>query len=338
MKPSSKHHILLIITLLLHIYLVGQTTQEVARVSITVSDLEQSVRFYEEVLTFKKVGEYELNNSITQPLFGVNNPATVAILQLGDERIELLQFKNNSDKRLIPSDSKSNDLWFQHIAIVVSSMEKAYERLRQYKVQHVSTAPQTLPAYLPAASGISAFYFRDPDGHNLEIIHFPKGKGNKKWQKPSKQLFLGIDHTAIGIDDTDKSLKFYQDLLGLKVAGNSENYGSEQEHLNQVFGAHLIITGLKAQQGFGVEFLDYLAPPGGRNYPTDSKVTDLWHWHTTIVVNDVNETFIRLKEKGYIIVSQGLADVKHPIFGNTKAFLARDPDGHAILIIVSNNL
>jgi hypothetical protein len=37
-------------------------------------------------------------------------------------------------------------LRFQHIAIVVSDMDKAYELLRRAKVKHVSTAPQTLPA------------------------------------------------------------------------------------------------------------------------------------------------------------------------------------------------
>src|SRR5206468_8146079 len=62
-------------------------------------------------------------------------------------------------------------------------------------------------------------------------------------------LFLGIDHTAIVVSDTDKSLAFYRDLLGLRVVGESENYGVEQEHLNQVFGARLQITALRAERG-----------------------------------------------------------------------------------------
>ncbi len=325
MKQLLKQGGLLIIAILLQSLLFGQTAQEVARASITVSNLEQAVQFYEKILTFKKVGAYELNETLAKQLFDVKGVIKVATLQLGDESIELMEFKTKG--RPIPADSKSNDLWFQHIAIVVRDMEAAYAQLRQAKVQFVSTAPQTLPTYLPAAAGISAFYFRDPDGHNLEIIHFPKGKGNEKWQQPTDRLFLGIDHTAIGIADTDKSAAFYQDLLGLKVAGNSENYGSEQEHLNQVFGAHLIITGLKAQQGFGVEFLDYLAPPGGRNYPADSKANDLWHWHTTIFVPNANTTLTKLTEK------TGSAAFQHPIFGKVLAFLLRDPDGHSVLVL-----
>src|SRR6185312_9204229 len=85
------------------------------------------------------------------------------------------------------------------------------------------------------------------------------------------KLFLGIDHTAIVVSDTDKSLAFYRDLLGLRVAGESENYGIEQEHLNQVFGARLNITALRAEQGPGIEFLEYITPAGGRPLPANAK-------------------------------------------------------------------
>lgn len=313
----------------------AQTARQVAQVSITVSDLDNIVPFYEQALTFRKVNEYELKGKTLQQLFGIQD-TTLSLkavqLQLGDELIELLEFETASEERAIPADSRSNDLWFQHIAIVVRDMDAAYQKLRQAKVQHVSTAPQTLPAYLPAAAGISAFYFRDPDGHNLEIIHFPKAKGNSKWQTPTDKLFLGIDHTAIGIDDTDEQLNFYQNLLGLKIAGNSENYGSEQEHLNQVFGAHLIITGLHAQQGFGVEFLDYLAPPGGRNYPADSKATDLWHWHTSIRVSNIEQVYKRLQDANCQFISNGIVPIEIPTLKTTKAFLVRDFDGHAVFI------
>ena len=64
-----------------------------------------------------------------------------------------------------------------------------------------------------------------------------------------EKLFLGIDHTAIVVGNTEASLKFYRDALGLQIAGTSENYGTEQEHLNNVFGARLRITSLRAGSG-----------------------------------------------------------------------------------------
>src|SRR3712207_7016443 len=65
----------------------------------------------------------------------------------------------------------------------------------------------------------------------------------------------------------------------LAVAGASENYGTEQEHLNNVRGARLRITSLRAPRGgIGVEFLEYLAPRDGR----DRKSTRLNSSHANI--------------------------------------------------------
>lgn len=158
-------------------------------------------------------------------------------------------------------------------------MDKAFAQLRQNKVRFASTAPQTLPDWNKNAGGIKAFYFKDFDNHVLEILSFPEDKGAKKWHdlaRDRNKLFLGIDHTAIVINDTDASLKFYRDFLGLNVAGESENYGTEQEHLNNVSGAKLHITGLHApQDGIAVEFLEYLAPRDGRDFPKDTRGNDL---------------------------------------------------------------
>ena len=95
-------------------------------------------------------------------------------------------------------------------------------------------------------------------------------------------MFLGIDHTAIVVTDTEASLRFYRDLLGLHVAGESENYGVEQEHLNNVFGARLRITALRASSGPGIELLEYLAPRDGRAIPVDEHSNDLVHRQTEL--------------------------------------------------------
>jgi catechol 2,3-dioxygenase-like lactoylglutathione lyase family enzyme len=209
---------------------------------MTVSDVNRAVDFYSQ-LTFQKVSEVEVFGPEYEHLEGVFGARLrVVRMKLGNESIELTEYLASCG-RPIPGDSQSNDRWFQHVAIVVRDMDAAFAKLRALKVQFVSTAPQTLPASIPAAAGIKAFYFRDPDGHNLELISFPPGKGDPRWQQPNEKLFLGIDRTAIGIANTAASLQFYRDLLGMRKAGESENFGREQEHLNQVFGAHLQITG-----------------------------------------------------------------------------------------------
>jgi catechol 2,3-dioxygenase-like lactoylglutathione lyase family enzyme len=302
----------------------------VARVGFTVSDVDASVKFFTDVLEFERVSERELVGDGIERLTGVF-PARVrsARLRLGAEELELDEYLAPSTGRAFPASSRGNDLWFQHVAIVVSDMNAAYAKLRAHRVRHASSGPQRLPAWNPNAGGIEAFYFRDPDGHFLELIHFPEGKGDPRWQDTRGKLFLGIDHTAIAVRDTAPSLAFYRDVLGLRVAGSSENYGIEQERLNAVFGARLRITGLRAGRGPGVELLEYLAPGDGRARRDGARANDLLYWHTDFVVRDAGAAERALLEAGATLDSAGATDV--PELG--RALTAADPDGHRIRLI-----
>jgi len=211
-------------------------------IGITVSDMDRAADFYSKVLTFEKVSDTEVageNYEHLEGVFGLR--IRVVRMRLGHEFIELTEYLAPKG-RPIPADSRSNDRWFQHIAIIVSDMDKAYAWLRQNKVEHASSGPQRLPDWNKERVGHLGILLQGSDEHPVEVLQFPLDKGLEKWHRPTDKLFLGIDHTAIVVWDTDASVKFYRDLLGMHVAGESENYGTEQEHLNNVFGAHLRIT------------------------------------------------------------------------------------------------
>jgi catechol 2,3-dioxygenase-like lactoylglutathione lyase family enzyme len=303
--------------------------QAVESVGVTVADMERSVRFYTEVLAFERVSDVELTGETWEHLQGVF-PVRMRVvrLRLGDEQLELTEYLAPRG-RPVPIDSRSNDRWFQHVAIIVSDMERAYARLRTHRVEHASSGPQRLPDWNQNAGGIEAFYFRDPDGHPLEILEFPPGKGDAKWQRGGERLFLGIDHTAVVVGDTETSLAFYRDALGLRLSGESENHGPEQERLNAVFGARLRITALRAAGGPGIELLEYLAPRGGRPYPPDSSASDLWHWQTRLRVRQLNE----VRTPGLKMISPGAVNIPGRELGFGAGVLGRDPDGHAVQLV-----
>src|SRR5438093_11342672 len=162
--------------------------REVGAIGLTVGDLDRALEFYTKVLPFEKMSESTPAPGAADELLGLHNTQLrTAELKLGNERITLTEHLTNKG-RGIPSDSRSFDLWFQHIAIVVRDMDAAYGQLRRAKVKHVSTSPQTLPAWNKDAGGIKAFYFRDLEDHVLEIIWFPPGKGDPRWQRPTTNL------------------------------------------------------------------------------------------------------------------------------------------------------
>ena len=325
--------------------------RNVESVGFTVSDMDRSIAFYRDVLTFELASDIEVAGEPYERLTGVFGVRLRIVgMRLGSESIELTEFLTPSG-RPIPVDSASNDRLFQHIAIITPDMPGAYQHLREHKIRHASTGPQRLPDWNKDAGGIEAFYFLDPDNHVLEVLSFPPGKGNPKWREravhDSSRLFLGIDHTAIVIGDSAASLHFYRDVLGMDVAGTSDNWGTEQEHLNNVRGARLHITSVRPDDSIGpsVEFLQYVQPVGGRPFPIDSRANDLWHWQMTIVVDDLDALLqqvglMDLRRNPMVAndvraawVSDGVVTMTDSVLGFRKAAVIRDPDGHALRLV-----
>jgi catechol 2,3-dioxygenase-like lactoylglutathione lyase family enzyme len=306
----------------------------VTAVAIPVSDMRRALEFYTRVLPFEVVADREVAGDRYEQLYGVFGVRVRAVrLRLGDEAVELVQFLAPRG-RALPEDSRANDGWFQHVALIVSDLDAAYAHLRRHDVEHASSGPQVLPSWNPNAGGIGAFYFRDSEGNFLEVLHFPAGKGDPRWQDARGRLFLGIDHTAIVVADTERALRWYRDALGLRVAGNSENYGTEQEHLNNVFGARLRITALRAASGPGIELLEYLTPRTGRPTPADTRANDRWAWQIWLATRSPLDVAWRVAAAEGAVASS--ADVAlDDALGLARAVLLRDPDGHAALLAAS---
>jgi catechol 2,3-dioxygenase-like lactoylglutathione lyase family enzyme len=143
----------------------GQAAEETApvmavdSVALTVSDMNRALDFYTKVLTFEKVADREVAGDEYEHLLGVFGLRVRSVrLRLGEEHIELMQFLAPHG-RPIPADSRSDDRWFQHIAIIVNDMSAAYARLRSFNVEYASSSPQRLPDWNPNAGGIEAFYW-----------------------------------------------------------------------------------------------------------------------------------------------------------------------------------
>lgn len=306
--------------------------QAVTAVGFTVSDADQTAAFFRDVLGFEALSDVEASGEAHERLAGVFGARMRTVrMRLGTEEIELTQFLA-PEGRPIPADVRPNDHTFQHVAIITSDMEEAYARLREHGIRHASSGPQELPDWNPNAGGIKAFYFRDPDGHFLELLEFPEGKGEARWHREDA-LFLGIDHTAIVVDETERSLAFYQDRLGLTVAGSSENWGPEQERLNGVFAARLRITALRAAEGPGIELLEYVSPSDGRPAPPDLRSNDVLHWQTTLATRELDRLTRRLLQASVPFLSPGAVEVGDSELGFRAAALFRDPDGHPLRLI-----
>ena len=158
-----------------------------------------------------------------------------------------------------PELARSNATSFQHCAIIVSNMDFAYTKLKS--VPGWTPISRDGPEHLPESSGgVIAFKFRDPDGHPLELLQFPVKGVPPAWQGKTG-VFLGIDHTAITVAETARSVVFYQEL-GFKVRQRGENRGAEQARMDDVDEPLVEVTGLAPPGGAPphLELLCYVAP------------------------------------------------------------------------------
>jgi catechol 2,3-dioxygenase-like lactoylglutathione lyase family enzyme len=306
-------------------------------VGMTVANLEQSVKFYSEVLSFEKIASFEVwgeDWDKLQGIFGLR--MQIVQMQLGAEIISLMQYLT-PEGRSVPVNSRSCDRIFQHLAIVVQDIERAYQHLRQYRVRHSSTSPQQLPEWNEKLGGVKAFYFKDPDGHNLELIEFPPDKADQKWlqttDKTTDKLFLGIDHSAVVVKNAEASFTLYRDRLNWQLMLQAENYGTEYEHISGIFGARVQVNSFKPRSGIGFELLEYITPTNGRDIPTDSQANDLWHCQTVIAVSNLDRIEQELRSISCNFISPSIVEMSANDLGFRRALSIKDLDGHVLHLI-----
>ncbi|MCC0175506.1 VOC family protein [Waterburya agarophytonicola K14] len=306
---------------------------KISSIALTVSDLNRSTNFYTQALGCKIISDFTFDESSYRKL-ALIPPTKVRLvtLQLGEELIELVQYLDLEAKPM-PTDSKSNDLWFQHLAIVVRDMDLAYKHLQNFAIESISTKPQTIPDDNPMAGGVRAFKFRDEDRHALELIWFPEDKGKAKWQQNTDELFLGIDHSAISIADTEESLEFYRNLLGLEVEDSNLNQGKVQGDLDGLPGAEVWVTPLQpVKSSIGVEFLDYIKPETGRPIPKDWQINDLGQMHLVMEVANIESSWEKLQKRSIEIISPNILEFPGSYRYN-QGYLIKDPNGHLLLLV-----
>ncbi len=305
----------------------GMQAVRIDRVTLIVSDLDRSEDDYVTTFACSVERHNAIEPSVTSVLGIPEASGRRSLLRLGRERIELLEF-TDSMGRPYPCDSTSTDIWFQHMAIVVSDMTAAHQRvMAQPRFRPVSRAG---PVRLPEESGgVMAFKFRDHDGHPLELIAFPEARGPSEWHNAdSTGSFLGIDHTAIGISDSRISTRFFRSVFGFRAGPSTENRGPEQAQLDDVDEVQVSVTQLaKDLPAPRMELLQYHVGTR-RPIPRDTASNDIAATHSVVQVTSLDATADALARCGAPLSSGDLMTLD----GDIPAALVSGPDGHRFLV------
>jgi catechol 2,3-dioxygenase-like lactoylglutathione lyase family enzyme len=296
----------------------GPVLLRVEGISLTVPDLAAAETFYRDALGFCRAGAPMRLGRAEAALLGAPDASVTRLaLRLGRQKLDLLAF--DPPGRPYPPDSTASDLWFQHCAIVVGDMAAAYAHLQGFAITPISQGgPQVLP---PNTGSVSAYKFRDPFGHPLELLHFPFGTGDPVWQEPvTRGLFQGIDHSAIAVCDAASSAAFYVRVMGFRIGAQSENRGLEQHRLDAIAGDDVDVVALLPRHAPPhLELLGYRAG-SRRPRPAGEGPADMLATRTFIASGALGP------QAAGVIERRGDWD------GRPAAAL-RDPDGHVVVMV-----
>ncbi|WP_288587990.1 VOC family protein [uncultured Methylobacterium sp.] len=290
--------------------------RRLARIALNATDPERLAVFYRAALGFRDA-----------EAIGAG-PARVVPLRPGDQRLDLVAAP---DGRPYPGEVPGFSPLFQHCAIIVADMAAAHARLSAHPGwRPISTDG---PVRLPAASGgVTAFKFRDPEGHPLEFLAFPPDAIPEAWRRPGAadpclDPCLGLDHSAISVADTARSVAFYESL-GLTIVSRSLNTGPEQARLDAVPAPTVEVTGLGFPDGRPphVELLCYRG-----EHPrtvSDLAVGDVAATRLVIAMADADGLAAVCATHAGRLVPAG--SMSQPATGG--GALLRDPDGHVVML------
>lgn len=305
---------------------MAASIKRVAGFALVVDEIVEAELFYEEAFDFvtieRRVGDAGLADLLGVPDARIRE----TVMAAGDERVSLLSF--DPPGRPYPPGSTSTDLWFQHLALIVSDMDKAYAYL--VAAGRFTPISEGGPVELPAASGgVTAFKFRDAEGHPLELLEFPKGKGPDAWEaKRGDGVVLGIDHSAISVGDTARSVAFFEHAFGLTVGARSENVGPEQSRMDDVPDARVTVTGM--MPGTAPPHLELLGYHVGSRRPIAGATTsrDIAATHLVLETDDLATIVEALTREAARFVSPGIVTLAD----GAQAIMVLDPDGHRFVV------
>ncbi len=138
---------------------------------------------------------------------------------------------------------------------------------------------------------------------------------------------IAADHTGITVSDLERSLDFWQTVLGFELSHRAHQKGEMAEEITGVPGAEISIAVLKAP-GHKIELLQYLAPPDRKQH-VDLRTCDVGSMHIALTVDNLDAVLSAIAASGWKAVGKPQTLQSGPNAGKRVVYV-RDPDGTTI--------
>jgi glyoxylase I family protein len=138
---------------------------------------------------------------------------------------------------------------------------------------------------------------------------------------------IAVDHTGITVTNLERSLAFWQDVLGFELSHRAHQTGDLAREITGVAGAEISIAVLKAP-GHKIELLEYQAPPDRKKH-IELSPCDVGSVHVALTVDNLDAVLSTIAASGWRAAGQPQTLQSGPNAGKRVVYV-RDPDGTTI--------
>jgi catechol 2,3-dioxygenase-like lactoylglutathione lyase family enzyme len=147
---------------------------------------------------------------------------------------------------------------------------------------------------------------------------------------------IGADHTGITVSSLERSLEFWQNVLGFEFSHRSHQTSEMASEITGVAGAEIKLAVVKAPGGHKIELLEYLAPPDRKKHvdPSTSLRTslrpcDVGSAHIAFTVDNLDGVLQKIAASGWKAAGKPQTLTAGPNAGKRVVYVL-DPDGTTI--------
>ena len=138
---------------------------------------------------------------------------------------------------------------------------------------------------------------------------------------------IAADHTGITVSNLERSLAFWQDVLGFELSHRAHQTGDMASEITGVAGAEIKLAVVKAPGGHKIELLEYLAPPDRQH--VDLRPCDVGSVHVALLVDDLDAVLNAIAASGWKAAGKPQTLQSGPNAGK-RVIYVRDLDGTTI--------
>ena len=158
---------------------------------------------------------------------------------------------------------------------------------------------------------------------------------------------IAADHTGITVSNLERSLEFWQNVLGFEFSHRAHQTSEMASEITGVPGAEIKLAVVKAPGGHKIELLEYLAPSGRKKHvdPSTSLPTsaqnfgvasrpslppcDVGHVHVALTIDNLDAVLERIAASDWKAGGKPQTLQSGPNAGKRVVYV-RDPDGTTI--------